>query len=375
MVYDVIVSGLGPAGTTFLKELSGSGLKVLAVEKEEFPRKKPCAGGLTQKAFNILKKNFPELDKAVRVSAKTLELHYGKKRAKVNGREVLTYLTDRGELDALLFNSLPFGEIEVHTGEKVLLAEREGEFIRVKTTKESYMCRVLVVAEGANSKTASLFKVKRDMGFTYEADVEVPFEEKIVIDFSEFKWGYYWIFPKGSFTTTGLGEFRSRKIFRELPKLLKKFNSKHGVKGRVIWERGFPIPAGKRKNDVYREGVLFLGDSGGLVDPLTGEGIFYAARSGEIGAKVVKLAFEKGNFKVLSSYKELVDREMGEEFFWAKVVGRFFFPFRNINFSILNRSEKIASLAAELLSGRISYKEGFFNYLKLLPKALIISNN
>jgi geranylgeranyl reductase family protein len=371
MVYDVVVSGLGPAGATFLKRLSGSGLKVLAIDREDFPRKKPCAGGLTGKAYRLLKRNFPGIEKVVRVSARVLELHHKDKRADVRSPAVLTYLTDREELDDFLFNSLPFKEFEVHTGESSLSAEREEEgTIRLRTSKGSYRCRVLVVADGANSRIASQFKVKKDVGFTYEADVSCPSEERVVIDFSDFSWGYYWAFPKGDFITTGLGEFKNRGLFKELPSLLSHFNKKHGIGGKVIWERGFPIPAGRRRNDVYRKQILFLGDSGGLVDPLTGEGIFYAARSGEIGAEVVKTAFERGNLRALELYRELIDRDMGSEFFWARMVGRLFFPLRNLNFLILKRSEEVALLAARLLSGDVSYREGFFNYLKLFPGAL-----
>lgn len=372
MVYDVIVSGLGPAGATFLKRLSGSGLKVLALEKEEFPRKKPCAGGLTQKAYQLLERNFPGVNQVVRVSSRVLELHYKNKRAEVKSGVVLTHLTDREELDDFLFNSLPFKEFEVHTGESTLSAEREQEgTLRVRTSKGSYRCRVLVVADGANSRIANQFKVKKEVGFTYEADVShQPPGGKIIIDFSGFSWGYYWAFPKGDFITTGLGEFKNRRLFKELPSLLTRLNAKHGIGGKVIWERGFPIPAGQRRNDVYRKQILFLGDSGGLVDPLTGEGIFYAARSGEIGAEVVKSAFARGDFERLSVYKDWIDGEMGEEFFWAGVVGKLFFPLRGLNFFVLRRSREVALLAARLLSGDISYKEGFFKYLKLFPRAL-----
>ena len=85
---------------------------------------------------------------------------------------------------------------------------------------------------------------------------------------------------------------------------------------------------------------------------------------------MVKTAFERGNLNSLSLYKELIDGEMGEEFFWAGVVGKLFFPLRELNFFVLRRSREVALLAARLLSGDISYKEGFFKYLKLFPRAL-----
>jgi flavin-dependent dehydrogenase len=53
-VYDVIIIGAGPGGSLTGYLLSRQGLKVLIVEKEQLPRYKPCAGGLTRRALNIL---------------------------------------------------------------------------------------------------------------------------------------------------------------------------------------------------------------------------------------------------------------------------------------------------------------------------------
>jgi geranylgeranyl reductase family protein len=371
MKYDVIVSGLGPAGSVFLKELSGSGLKVLAIEKEEFPRRKPCAGGLTPKAYRLLKNMYPDLDKLLRFKASVMELCYKDSRVRVESREPLTYMTDREELDLFLFESIPHGEFEVHTGETVLSAQREDGEVVVKSSKGTYRGRVLVVAEGVNSRLASQFGVGRELGFTYETEVEGEERGELLVDFTGFTWGYYWIFPKGNFSSVGLGEFKNRENFKRLRELLKELNGKHKVKGKVFWERGFPIPAGKKSNDVYRSQVLFLGDSGGLVDPLTGEGIYYAAKSAILAARVIRNSLSRGSLLGLADYKDLVDRVLGEEFFWARVVGRFFFWFRGLNFFVIERLEEAGILTAKLLSGELSYREALVNYLKLAPKSLV----
>ncbi len=368
MVYDVIVSGVGPAGASFLKSVEGFGLKVLALEKSEFPRKKLCAGGLTPKAYRLLKSLFPEVDSAVRVRTRRFLLFNDTRRVEIDSGEVLTYLTDRTELDNLLFRSL---SADVHEGEGVVSVEREGELWRVRTEKGSYLTRVLVAADGVNSRIAAQLKVNRDVGFTYEADVKNSRGEEIVVDFSGFSWGYYWLFPKGDFVTAGLGEFKDRRKIRTLKEVLEKFNRKHGVKGEVLHKGGFPIPCGRRRNDVCRESLIFLGDAGGLVDPLTGEGIYYAVKSGIYGAEVVKKSFEKGDFALLSLYKELIDRDFGREFFWARIVGKLFFPLKGLNFSVIEKSAGIAELTAKLLSGEISYFEGIKSFFSFVPKALL----
>lgn len=371
MVYDVVVVGLGPAGCSALKTLEGTNLKVLALERTpSFPRKKPCAGGLTPKAYGLLKELFPNLDAVVRKRVSQFLLYNGKDYAVLSSNAVLTYLTNREELDSFLFKSLDHSQFEVHIGETALSVEIEKDRVVLKTDKGIYESKIVLVASGVNSRIARQLKVKREIGFTYESYVESN-RENLIIDFTGFSWGYYWAFPKGETVTTGLGEFRSKKIFSSLRELLYEFNRKHEFRGKELWSSGFPIPAGKRVNDVYRSRVLFLGDAGGLVDPLTGEGIYYAAKSGVIAAEKVKQFFLTGNEGSLRSYQSAINSQFGEEFFWARIVGKCFFSFKGVNFSIVRRSQRISQLAAELLSGNLSYRDSFFNYLKLLPGALL----
>ena len=369
MVYDIAISGLGPAGATFLRRISGKGFKIIGFDRENFPRKKLCAGGLTPKAYNLLKGLFPELDRVVRVQSKRFILINGSNRAEVSADTPLAYLTDREELDNFLFNSISNQDFEIHTGESVLSLEKEDGFWKVRTDKETYTARVVIAADGVNSRIARQFNVNRNIGFTYEVDVEFEWDDSILIDFSNFSWGYYWIFPKGDFVTTGLGEFKSKT--KGLKGKLFQFNKKHGIKGKLRFQRGFPIPSGKRKNDVYRERLLLLGDAGGLVDPLTGEGIYYAVKSGMIAAEVVAKSFEEGNLEILKLYRELVDRVMGSEFFWAKVVGNLFFKLKKLNFYVIKRKPEVGSLTSALLTGEVSYREGIREYFKFLPKSIV----
>ena len=370
MVYDVAVSGLGPAGTAFLKAVEGSGLKVIAFDREDFPRKKLCAGGLTPKAYSLISSLFADVDRVIRVRALRFILFNGNKQVLLPSEEVLTYLTDRRELDNFLFESVArSSEPVIHTKEAVLGAEREKGFWKLRTEKGTYRTRVLVVSDGANSRLARQLKVKRDFGFTFETDIAVPWDDSVLIDFTGFSWGYYWVFPKGDFVTAGLGEFR--KKVPDLKRRLESFNAKHRIVGKVLSAGGFPIPCGKRKNDVVRDGALFLGDAGGLVDPLTGEGIYSAVKSGIIAANVVRDAFAKGDFTLLKAYKKLVDEELGREFFWARVVGNLFFKFKSLNFYVIERESGIGNLTANVLSGRISYKKGIVEFFKLLSKLLV----
>ena len=54
MKYDVIVVGAGPAGSTTARECAARGLSVLMLDRAEFPRDKPCGGGITVRASRML---------------------------------------------------------------------------------------------------------------------------------------------------------------------------------------------------------------------------------------------------------------------------------------------------------------------------------
>jgi len=367
--FDVIVSGLGPAGCTFLRELRrrNPDLKVLALDRAEFPRHKPCAGGLTPKAYRLLKELFPELDTVVERRVNRFKLFFKNREVELPSPDPLVYLTKRKRLDHLLFK-LATENTEVKLGETVLGAEKYKNGWKVKTDKRTYTTKLLIGADGVNSRLSRQFKVKREIGFTYEVEVKAELNH-ITIDFTGFKWGYYWAFPKEGSVTTGAGEFK-RGNFKKLRELTALLNRKHGLTGRNLWEGGFPIPAGRPECDVQRGPLLFLGDAAGLVDPLTGEGIYYAARSGQIAAAAVSNFFSKGP-KALEEYRVRINREFGGEFRWARVVGWLFFKFPSLNLKVVKNSPQLIKITAELLTGELPYRAAFLKFIKLAPKALL----
>ena len=107
------------------------------------------------------------------------------------------------------------------------------------------------------------------------------------------------------------------------------------------------------------------------MDPLTGEGIYYAVKSGIIAAEIVAKSFEKGNLEILKLYRESVNKVMGSEFFWAKVVGNLFFKLKRLNFHVIQRIVEIGSLTSAIMTGEISYREGLRKYFKLLLKPIV----
>ncbi|MBI5096565.1 MAG: FAD-dependent oxidoreductase [Nitrospirae bacterium] len=98
--YDVIVVGGGPAGATVAYELATSGINVLILEKERFPRYKPCGGGLSLKIDRVLKFSIKEV-----IETTVMGVHFSCQGK--NGRSILSdrpvaYMVMRDKFDSLL---------------------------------------------------------------------------------------------------------------------------------------------------------------------------------------------------------------------------------------------------------------------------------
>jgi len=137
--------------------------------------------------------------------------------------------------------------------------------------------------------------------------------------------GYGWVFPKNEHVNIGICEFRQaigpknekknlKKIYQDYLKILKEniiippTLQADNLKGGV-----FPTYPVER---TYAEGVFLCGDAAGMVNPLTGEGIYNAMVSGEIAANVIREALETGTPKkmVLSSYQTRWKKDFGIDF-------------------------------------------------------------
>ncbi len=353
---DVAVIGLGIAGSSAFKILQNSGLSLIAFEALKIPRYKPCAGGLTKKACRVLKDIFKTDITVPLKKPDKLILKNDPYEISVPAEDAFCGFADRFELDFFLVSSL---RGNIHDAERVLSVEKENDVFKIKTTKDIYRAKVVIGADGVNSIVSRLSGLKLKKGITYEIDVEA--ESELLCDFTKFGKGYFWAFPKFGAVTCGIGFFDRRRL-PQIKEILHFYMKKNNIKGSVIREGGAFIPSNFSFKRSSGEGFLICGDAAGFVDPLTGEGIYFAAESGRLAAESVLRAFSKGDFS-FKDYRKNVKKTFGKELKFAWLTSLIFYSFKDKIFPHLLKNSHAAKVAADLLSGNITYSKAFKEFL------------
>ncbi|MCH7626027.1 MAG: FAD-dependent monooxygenase [Chloroflexi bacterium] len=171
MRYDVIVVGAGPAGSTTARECASRGLSVLMLDKAEFPRDKPCGGGVTIRAADLLPF---DLTSVTERTARGLHFSFrqdsGFDRASEND---LIYLTQRLKLDQLLVEKAVESGASLHERCYIRSVERHPTRVVVRANGCSFEGSVLVGADGANGVTARLsgMNVRLAQGIAMEGNI------------------------------------------------------------------------------------------------------------------------------------------------------------------------------------------------------------
>jgi len=337
MNYDVIVVGAGPAGSTTAKFLSEKGVKVLLIDKDKFPRNKPCGGGLCRHIIefdHIREKiekdpsNFLESicmrGKIVSPSTKYTTDHLSE--------TPLFYNIRRKKFDyALVQFAIDAGaEFLEECKVKEVFTTQEKAVVKLANSKE-FNCKVIVGAGGAYDVVTKYLRKKErlkekrgkniGMAIVEEFEVGEEFIDKIygkertsLINLKHANLnGYAWVFSKHDILNIGYGEFNGEinkiDIKREFKNYLD-FLKKDGYLPQWVETKklkGAPLPFIGIIKKTYTDRVVIVGDAAGFVSPLTGEGIHYAIDSGKIASEVIYKALEQGDFsaQALKSYQNI----------------------------------------------------------------------
>jgi geranylgeranyl reductase family protein len=306
--FDAIVVGAGPAGSTAAFRLSRAGARVLLLDRERFPRDKPCGGGLTYRAVRQLPVSVePVVEDTVR--RVRLGLDYGRSVERRSG-EPLILMTQRRRLDAHLAEQAAAAGADFRDGVRATALEMDDEAVTVRFDHSAASAPVAIGADGVNGVAVRSLGLtgRRAHGVALEGNVahvhaREDYRGRALVELGAVPGGYAWVFPKGDHVNVGVGGWES-----EGPRLrahLERACREYGVPvERLESVRGYRLPM-RRPGDRARSGrVLLAGDAAGLVDPLSGDGMYEAFVSSRLAAESVL----SGD---LDGYERALDRELG----------------------------------------------------------------
>jgi geranylgeranyl reductase family protein len=304
--FDVIVVGAGPAGSTAAYRLATAGASVLLVDKARFPRDKPCGGGLTLRAVRQLPVS-PEPVVEHEVSRFELRLRYGRRFERGSDRPVVL-MTQRRRLDAYLAQQAALAGAEFRPGAKVTGLTAEPDRVSARVDGGAVEAAALVGADGANGITARSLGLAGDIEHGVALEGNVPngparaerYRGKAFVELGTVPGGYGWVFPKGDHVNVGVGGWQSEGP--TLREHLQRLCAAHGIGEEDVAElRGHRLPMRRAGTVLARGRVLLVGDAAGLVDPLSGDGMYEAFLSSRLATDAI-LELLAGRAEHLEAY-------------------------------------------------------------------------
>lgn len=354
----VAILGGGPAGAFAAERLARAGMKTLLFD-EKLAWEKPCGGGLTYKAY----RQYPfliENDTPKKFVRETFLAAPRGGEARIDLTQPLL-IYSRFDLNRMLLRRAEVAGAELEQT-RVLGLERKGGGWAVRTRRGVAEADFCIVATGARNPLREVGTEWTAADTMYALGYYVPSEQDhIDIQFLPKLEGYIWVFPRCGHLSVGIcgkGEPAHRLRAR-----LEAYMKERSISSKDATFYGHVLPSletrGWRNNRVAGDGWLAVGDAGGLVDPITGEGLYYAMRSGDLASEVL---LGHAWADVAHAYRALLSRDFAEDLAFSAslakrvFLGRFMFstvPARMVQF--IRRSPRFRDLMQDLFAGTQPY--------------------
>jgi flavin-dependent dehydrogenase len=285
---DIAIVGGGPAGALCGERLASSGFKVTIFD-ERLAWEKPCGGGLTHKAIETYPflLDSPHPKKIVR-TAELISSRGHRARFEMN-HPIVIYA--RKVLNGLLLDrAVAAGCTAVCA--RVTNVNTNAEHVRLMIDREERFSDFVVLASGARNQLLPGTTALRADDLEMTLGYFVPTEEDIIkIKFLKEFEGYLWSFPRADHLSVGIcarmGQATSQQLRRHLDAFVVE--EKIPTAGAQLYSHVLPSPQAKtiRGRRIVGENWAMAGDAAATVDPITGEGLYYALRSGDLLAQAL----------------------------------------------------------------------------------------
>jgi geranylgeranyl reductase family protein len=290
-LWDVIVVGAGPAGSSAARVAAEAGASVLLLDRARFPRYKTCGGGIT--GFSL-----QAMPDAARAAFEAEITDFGLSRAggdrvMVHADEPFLGMVQREDFDQLLVNEAAAAGAVFRDGAAVRGLTEDDEGVTVRLEGEELRARVVVGADGSNGRMSGYVGVEfagSDLGLEVElAASGHDWASTALFDWGTDRGAYAWLFPKRD--TLTIGVIQRTGLPDATRAYLELWLRQLGLAGATrLRESGHLTRWRSRRSPLRRGSVLVAGEAAGLLEPWTREGISFALRSGVLAGAAAAAA-------------------------------------------------------------------------------------
>ncbi len=370
-MYDVIVVGAGPAGSSAARRCTQLGLNTLLIDKAIFPRDKLCGGALSEYAMACL--DFGLEEGILECDIYGARLHFRGRAIEVKKPSRLAATVSRAAFDNFLLKKAQEAGTTIALGRRVAAVRHTPDGIVIIADKDNYEGRIVIGCDGFYSVIARAVR-PMDQKNEYALCIEthVTADDATIAEYNRgavdlhlgnVRGGYGWVFPHRGYFSVGIGE--EAGYVSDLRGALGRFMASVGLDADARIQ-GYPIPAGGVRRKIVADRILLAGDAAGFVDAFYGEGIGYAIRSGQLAAEAAFRAITQGQCSELGlkSYVMVCEREFGKSLHYSLLLARLMHRFPGIFFKLMTSNVEAVDRYLEIPARRQTYGN-YFRWLLL----------
>ncbi|GAB6098499.1 geranylgeranyl reductase family protein [Halanaerocella petrolearia] len=369
MDFEIIIVGGGPAGAYAAYQLAQAGREVLLIEKEKLPRYKACGGAISLKVKDFL--TIEELKPVIEDKISQIRFNYQEQPPiSIDFQQPFVYLVMRDKLDYLLIDKAKKAGAKVIDNCSVVDIKDIENKIKVLTENQEFNTQFIIGADGADSLVARKLALHSELKYAvgWEKEIKVTPKKlkeqtgKIYLDYGAITKGYSWIFPKKDHLSVGIATYKQGL---NLKQKLTDYLIKEDITADTLQAKGHLLPVWQKKRKLNTTNGLLIGDAAGLIDPLSGEGIFYALYSAQLASQSILSTLAKK--ESLDQYTKLINQQITPEFEKAKLLSYcFFWAPKQIHKSLVKK-ESLLKNFLQVIYGNKSYSDLYKLFISEIP--------
>jgi geranylgeranyl reductase family protein len=424
--YDVVVVGAGPAGNAAAYDLARAGARVALLEKQTLPRHKTCGGGMPLTVGQVLQLEelrdlapdaFVEADtRFMRHTFRFADPHFAPINPPINPDEtqaaadlkgpdapnrppLALWMVRRSVFDNALAQRAAGAGAELRDGLAVKTLETDGSGpVRLRAegrgegahTVWEATADTVLGADGANGVVALACGLRRERSLAIAIEAEVPHRwgdghadlrpDVCHLEYGAVRSGYAWVFPKADHLNVGAGVFRPRReggrgdtgVRDELRAAILDYLAMLGVPKSegdlTFYAHPLPLWNGLDRLQTRDNRVLLAGDAAGLINPIFGDGILHALKSGQIAARCILDGRQAG-------YTQAIGAEFKANFDAALKLSKIFYGWPGFVYKHGVKRPGASMQAVRLLSGDLRFDNAMGRIMRVLRKAMLSDRN